>query len=152
MQLHARVLAIVGILICSAALFANDRKWQDAIARDIHTGNIGEIAVGSAYGTPYSVSSLAIAAPIVATYFAIEVPNAYAYSYKKDGHQVYAAGGMLYIVGCVRGSLRYRCPNVALNGRTKIAIDGTNAHILDDDGKDRKLPVIQKIEKKREGE
>lgn len=35
--------------------------------------------------------------------------------------------------------------NVTLNGKTKIAMDGTNLHILDDGGKDIKVPVVEKI-------
>jgi hypothetical protein len=37
--------------------------------------------------------------------------------------------------------------NVALNGKTRIALDGTNAHILDDSGKDVKMQVARKIAK-----
>jgi hypothetical protein len=35
--------------------------------------------------------------------------------------------------------------NVTLYEPTKVAIDGNNAHILDDYGKDRKMPVVEKI-------
>jgi len=35
--------------------------------------------------------------------------------------------------------------NVTLYGKTKISIEGHNAHILDDDGKDKKMPIAQKI-------
>jgi hypothetical protein len=34
---------------------------------------------------------------------------------------------------------------VTLYGKTKIAIDGKNAHILDDEGKDEKVPIAEKI-------
>jgi hypothetical protein len=40
---------------------------------------------------------------------------------------------------------RSRTPNVTLNGKTKVAIDGHNAHILDDDGRDVKVPIYEKI-------
>jgi hypothetical protein len=30
-------------------------------------------------------------------------------------------------------------------GPTKIAIDGTNIHVIDEEGKDRKVPVVWKI-------
>jgi len=36
--------------------------------------------------------------------------------------------------------------NVTLHGLTKIAIEGMHIHILDDAGKDVKLPVIQKVD------
>jgi hypothetical protein len=31
------------------------------------------------------------------------------------------------------------------DGKTKIAIDGKNAHVLDDEGKDKKMPIAQEI-------
>ena len=40
--------------------------------------------------------------------------------------------------------------NVTLYGKTKIAVDGRNAHILDDEGKDRKVPIAQKIARTKE--
>lgn len=40
---------------------------------------------------------------------------------------------------------RTRAPNLTVNGKTKIAIEGRDAHVLDDDGKDVKLPIAQKI-------
>ena len=36
-------------------------------------------------------------------------------------------------------------PNLTLNGKTKIAIKGRKAYILDDDGKKRKYRIAQKI-------
>ena len=35
--------------------------------------------------------------------------------------------------------------NVTLNGQTKISVDGKGLHILDDEGKDVKLSIVQKI-------
>jgi hypothetical protein len=40
---------------------------------------------------------------------------------------------------------RTRSPNLTVNGKTKIAIDGRDAYILDDDGRDVKLPIASKI-------
>lgn len=42
---------------------------------------------------------------------------------------------------------RNRSPNLTLNGKTKIAIEGHDAHILDDDRRDIKLPIFEKIAK-----
>jgi hypothetical protein len=47
-----------------------------------------------------------------------------------------------------RGTMRYRCPDITVHGKTRIATDGKNAHILDDEGKDRKVPVIERSWKK----
>lgn len=39
--------------------------------------------------------------------------------------------------------------NVTLHGETKICVEGNNMHILDDAGKDVKLPIVQKIAKQQ---
>ena len=40
--------------------------------------------------------------------------------------------------------------NLTLRGQTKIAIDGQNAHILDDSGKDVKVPIAEKIAREKQ--
>ncbi|MGH9678819.1 MAG: hypothetical protein ACRD4Y_02605 [Candidatus Acidiferrales bacterium] len=40
---------------------------------------------------------------------------------------------------------RKRSPNLTVSGKTKIAIDGRDAYILDDEGREVKLPIAQKI-------
>jgi hypothetical protein len=37
--------------------------------------------------------------------------------------------------------------NVTLHGQTKVAVDGMDIHVLDDAGKDVKLPIVQKTAK-----
>jgi hypothetical protein len=61
---------------------------------------------------------------------------------------------MVYVLAqrCFNGAIeaRYRCPlNLTIYGRTKIAIDGRNAHVLDDSGKDIKIQVFTKILKQK---
>ena len=40
---------------------------------------------------------------------------------------------------------RKRAPDVTLHGKTKIAIEGHDAHILDDSGRDVKVPIMVKV-------
>jgi hypothetical protein len=49
----------------------------------------------------------------------------------------------IYVLGPVL--TRSKLLNVTLHGPTKLAIDGNNAHILDDYGKDEKLRVVQRV-------
>jgi hypothetical protein len=37
--------------------------------------------------------------------------------------------------------------DVTLHGQTKVATDGMTLHVLDDDGKDQKLTIVEKIAK-----
>ena len=124
----ARLLTLFALVCSAAALFGKDRNWQDATVEDARTGSAGSMAVGSVTGTGSGASGWSVAGAIIVTYYSIR------------------AGDMLYIVGCVpRGTVRYRCPDLTVHGKTRIAIEGRDAHILDDEGKDRKLPIIEKI-------
>jgi hypothetical protein len=42
---------------------------------------------------------------------------------------------------------RKRAPDLTLYGKTKIAIEGHDAHILDDSGKDVKVSIMEKVVK-----
>ncbi|OLC90327.1 MAG: hypothetical protein AUH86_23285 [Acidobacteria bacterium 13_1_40CM_4_58_4] len=42
---------------------------------------------------------------------------------------------------------RNRSPNLTVNGKTKISVEGKVAHVLDDDGRDVKMPILEKIAK-----
>lgn len=123
---------IVSALLVSfslaAVLKAKPRQWLDATVVDAKSGPAGSISTGTVSGTQYGATGLAVSSVIVVTYYTIDT------------------GDMLYVVGCVpRGTLRYKCPDITVHGKTKIAIEGRDAHVLDDEGKDRKVPIIEKI-------
>ncbi len=67
------------------------------------------------------VGGIVAAVPIIKTFYWIETP------------------GLIYVVGPTHRL------DVTLHGKTKVAIEGRSAHILDDAGKDRKLPIFEKI-------
>jgi hypothetical protein len=121
---------LIAIFCASALSLAKNREWQDATITNAETGRAGSIAVGSASGTQYSATAVGIAAPLLVTYYTIET---------KD---------LTYVIACVpRGTIRYRCPNVTVHGHTHVAVEGRDLHVLDEDNKDRKLPIIEKIVK-----
>ena len=124
-----RTITLLGMLAClSLAVFAKERQWQDAKVLDAKTGSAGSIAASSVSGTPYSATGLAVSSAIIVTYYTISTDT------------------ITYVVGCIpRGTIRYRCPDITVHGKTKIAIEGRDAHILDDEGKDRKIPILEKI-------
>lgn len=96
---------------------ANNREWKDAEVANITSerGGAAVVPVGGAL----------VGVPITKTFYWIQTDDT------------------TYVLGPVitkRQSL-----NVTLYGKTKIALDGRNAHIPDDDGKDKKLPIAEKI-------
>lgn len=126
------IIAALVVFLCPY-VFAKERQWQDATVDDAKTGTAGTISAASVSGGTYSASGLGVAASIPLTYYWI------------------TAGEMTYVVACVpRGTIRYKCPNITIHGKTKIAIEGRDAHILDEDGKDRKLPIMEKILNKKD--
>ena len=101
----------------------DSRKWQDAkltgITSKTSDNGIAVVPIGSSiYGVPMRKTF---------TYYRIETPSM---------TYVLAWGGQHAL-------------NLTLHGNVKISIDsnGKNAHILDDGGKDVKVPLIQKVAK-----
>src|SRR5208283_1058664 len=63
-------------------------------------------------------------------------------AYNKDLFWIQTAD-TIYVLGPVL--TKSQLLNVTLHGSTKVALDGNNAHILDDYGKDKKMPVFEKV-------
>jgi hypothetical protein len=123
-----RTTALIFFFFCAFVVSANNRSWKDAKVVNITSDNNGAVAA--------STGTLAVAVPITRTFYWIQTED------------------MTYVLGpavtpC--GRLLRRCPyilDVTLYGKTKIAIDGKYAHILDDEGKDEKVPIAEKIARK----
>ncbi len=117
---------ILAILCTSAALvpavLAKDKdkdkshQWKDAKVIDITSDLGGPVVV--------PVAAL-VGVPVTKTFYWIQTSDT------------------IYVLGPVL--TRSQLLNVTLHEPTRIAIDGNNAHILDDYGKDRKLPIVEKV-------
>ena len=122
-------MALGGILLASVVLQGAPRKWQDARVTAISS----EVTGAAAASLPVGTTVFTGAAPLRTLYYRIETDD------------------LIYILALTPGRSPLSHPrkplNVTLHGKTKISIDGTNAHILDDAGKDVKLPIIEKIAK-----
>jgi hypothetical protein len=124
------------VFLCASSILANtNREWQDA--------KVTKISACFTYGSP--------ATEAVGTTFVTEPPENYRMYYSIE------TVGMTYILYSSfslplehiwQGQNR-RAPRLTLNGMTKISIDGHDAHILDDDGKDVTVSVFEKITKSK---
>lgn len=113
-----KVLALTLILLSlSVATIAKERQWQDASVVSSSSGNSGAAVV--------PVGGMLIGVPLHRLYYRIETADI--------AYVVFVPGG--------------RPLNVTIKGHTKLAVDGRNLHILDDGGKDVKLPIVQKVAK-----
>jgi hypothetical protein len=112
---------VVGFwLLLASVATASPRKWQDATVAGIsyNSSNAGTASIpvgGIIANVPITVNR---------TYYRIVTQDT------------------TYILVLVN---KKHPLNVTLHGKTKIAVDGSNAHILDDAGKDVKVPIAQKI-------
>jgi hypothetical protein len=111
---------ILAVLSSSLALAkdarAKDLQWKDARVIDITSEKGGAAVV--------PIAAL-VGGPISKTFYWIQTDDT------------------IYVLGPVL--TRSQLLNVTLHGPTKLAIDGNNAHILDDYGKDEKVRVVERI-------
>jgi hypothetical protein len=126
-----RSLAFLVILLSASVTFADNRQWKEAkVARIASSVEDNGVVVG-AVGTTVVGGRIRTSA----MYYWLETED------------------ITYIVAVTYNPMRARFVqangghplNVTLYGKTKISLDGTNAHILDDAGKDVKVPVVEKI-------
>jgi hypothetical protein len=124
-------LALALILLNASVALANNRDWKDAkVARIASSLNDEGVVVGTVGTTVVGghIQSSSI-------YYWLETAD------------------ITYVVAVTYNPMRARFVqangghplNVTLNGKAKIALDGTNAHILDDAGKDVNVPVVLKV-------
>lgn len=120
-RMRLMILIIVFSVFCST-ITAKPREWTSATvaAIDSRTENRGSAAIpvmGSLYFVPLSNTTV---------WYRIETDEKiYVLAWSGKQHPL----------------------NLTLYGQTKISIDGANAHILDDAGKDVKVPIVQRIAK-----
>jgi hypothetical protein len=103
-------------ILCSSLVLAKDHRWSDAKVIDITCEKGGAVVV--------PVAAL-VGVPVSKTFYWIQTDD------------------MIYVLGPTL--TKRQLLNVTLHGPTKIAIDGNSAHILDDEGKNRKLPIVEKV-------
>ena len=109
--------ALMLVILCASVALANNRQWKDAKVANITSES------GGAAAAP--IGGMVVAVPITKTFYWIETEDT------------------TYVLG--PAITKRQLLNLTLYGKTKIAIDGTNAHILDDEGKDRKIRIAEKI-------
>lgn len=115
-----------------AVSIAKDLKWQEATFYKITTKDGDNYAFESRAGGSYESSSLGIYSSRESGVIRSGTTT-YTYYWFKTEKIIY----ILFI--------RNRGPNLTLHGKTKIAPEGRKAYILDDDGRQRRYSIVQKI-------
>ena len=117
-----RTATLIFVVLCVSAALASNRQWKDAKVINITSENGGAVAA--------PIGTMIVGVPITKTFYWIQTDD------------------ITYVLG--PAITRRQLLNVTLYGKTKIALDGRSAHVLDDDGKDRKLPISQKVARTEE--
>jgi hypothetical protein len=116
--------AFFGLLLgfVSVTVVAKNRNWQEAKVIKITSDRAGAAAV-----------------PVGGTIFAVPLTRVYYWVETKE---------VIYVLGPAFSKRQQL--DVTLYGKTKIAIEGRDAHVLDDQGKDRKMHIAEKIARQNE--
>jgi hypothetical protein len=115
-----RSTALILSILCSSVALGSNRQWKD--------GKVIKISSESAASLPAPMGTRNVGVPTTKTYYWIETDDT------------------VYVLG---PTITKEWLNVKLHGTTKIAIEGRNAHILDDAGKDKKMPIAEQATRKK---
>jgi hypothetical protein len=111
--------ALIAFLLLASSAYAGPREWKPATVVAITSGTAGAAVV--------PVGTAMVGGYIGKNFYYLQTDTT------------------IYVVSCIPGTMSFKCPDVTLHGMTKIAVDGQKAHVLGDDGKDRKMPIVEKI-------
>ncbi len=109
----------VALLLATSAVFAvKHRNWQEARVVKVGTQDTGQAVL-------FPVGGILVGSRLSQTNYYIETES------------------ILYVL-----ATRSRKPlNLTVNGKTRIAVEGQRAYLLDDAGKEVKLPIVGKVAK-----
>lgn len=107
---------VLAVLCVSSFSVGKDRDWKDAIFLGMSSSQSGAAAM------PVGTSVIAFPLGVRLYWFECE--------------------GIRY---GLKTSYTGHWPNLTVNGHTKFALDGHNAHVFDEDNKDRKFSIVEKI-------
>jgi len=117
-----RYIGLLLILVASSCL-AKAREWKAATVKDVSESVVSAAAWGDTNIMQYTIETDDMI-------YVLEY--AYNPAVKMPWHGQHS---------------RKRAPDVTVNAKTKIAIEGKDAYILDDMGKEVKLPILKKTKK-----
>jgi hypothetical protein len=114
--------ALILLLLCSSVALANTREWKPATVAEM---NSEDTEIDKPPNPKTGQSFVILTTTILIRLETPDITYIVRQIIRRNGHPL----------------------NVTLLGQTKICVDGNNLHILDDAGKDVKLPIVQKIAK-----
>lgn len=60
-----------------------------------------------------------------------------------------SSNGITYWIACIPGNRQYPCPNITVNHRTIVSVESTTLHVLDDDGVDQSVSILEKVAERK---
>lgn len=109
------------LVLLTTLTAAKDRLWKDAVFMGMTSDAAGAAAM--------PIGNVVVAVPL----------SGRIYWFK--------SGGIMY---ALTTNYTGRWPNLTVNGHAKMAVEGRTAHVLDEDNKDRKFSILEKIAPKEQ--
>jgi hypothetical protein len=124
------LLSLLVALAIAVPCFAKHKEWQDATVVSIGSQRVGtySTANANAYATGNSVNAYGsgISVGVYTTYYTLRTSTTVyvlAFNPMKNWHRL----------------------DLTIHGKTQVYVDGGRLHVRDDSGKDRSLPIVEKV-------
>jgi hypothetical protein len=109
---------LIVVLVVAFTAYAKERDWQEANVMTVSTEPIGNGAMAYPIGT----SAMAFPIIITRTFYDVRTPEV-SYTLSRRSRKVI---------------------NLTVGGKTKLAIEGNHAFVIDNAGKEVKLDIVRK--------
>jgi len=129
--LFIAVLSLSGCRHTPVAATVPTSHWQDAFVMDHATQPIGSETKSAVAAWAHIAVGRDVSTDIVA-----------------DSYHI-ASNGIVYLIACIRNSTQHPCPNITVKHRTIVSVESTTLHILDDDGVEQRVEILEKVAEKR---
>ena len=105
-------------------------RWQDAFVMDHGTQLIGTETTNAVAAWAHLAVGKEVSTNVMADWYHI------------------ASNGIVYWVACIRNNPQHLCPNITVKHRTIVSVERTTLHVLDDDGVEQRVEILEKVAEK----
>lgn len=130
-------LFIASVCLCAcmrkqtAEVPAMQHRWQDGFVLDHTSHTAGSETSAVVVGWLHVAAGGATSRQIVVEQYRI------------------ASNGIVYTIACLPTSQEHPCPNITVHHRAIVFVDSTFLHVLDDDGVEQKVAIVDKMAEKK---
>lgn len=131
----ALFIATISLCTCmrkqAAEIPAPQQSWQDGFVLDHTSHTAGSETSAVVVGWLHVAAGGAASRPIIVNQYRI------------------ASNGIIYTIACLPTTQEHPCPNVTVHHRAIVSVDSTILHVLDDDGVEQKVAIVDKTAERK---